>query len=136
MNSNMTDPANKYISEVFRLVNLERGKAGLGNLSGNPTLKLAADIRAKELVNKFAHVRPDGTNPGTVFRENNLNYRASGETIARGFSDPSALVRSWMQSAIHKKVLLNGNYINGEVGYFKDNSGKVHIAMLFFTPLP
>lgn len=128
------DPAAEYAAEVLRLVNLERETAGLSKLSGLEALKTAADTRAKEVSVVFAHTRLDGTSPKTVFIENKLNYSHVGENIAHGYADPAALVKAWMNSTTHKNVILNGEYTHAELGYYKNDSGKIFCSMLFFTP--
>lgn len=128
------DPAAEYAAEVLRLVNLERETAGLSKLSGLEALKTAADIRAKEISAVFAHVRLDGTSPRTVFTDNKLNYSHVGENIAQGYTDPAALVKAWMNSTPHKNVILRAEYTNAELGYYKNDSGRIFCSMLFFTP--
>ena len=128
------DPAVEYAAEVLRLVNLERETAGLSELSGLEALKTAADTRAKEVSVVFAHTRLDGTSPRTVFTENKLNYSHVGENIAHGYADAAALVKAWMNSTAHKNVILRAEYTHAELGYYKNDSGKIFCSMLFYTP--
>lgn len=129
------DPASVYAAEVLRLVNLEREKEELKPLSGLAALRTAANTRAREVSSIFAHVRPDGTSPRTAFTENGLNYRYVGENIARGYAEPSSLVEAWMNSEMHKNVILREEYTHGELGYFQNEDGKIFCSMLFITPV-
>ena len=50
----------EYEKEVIALVNKERLAAGLNALQIDPSLMVSCDVRAKEIVSKFSHTRPDG----------------------------------------------------------------------------
>ena len=65
-----SDSAEQYAEEVLKLVNAEREKAGISPLTLDAQLCAAASQRAKELVENFAHVRPDGSDIATVLQEN------------------------------------------------------------------
>ena len=51
----------KNLQRLVDLVNQERAKAGLAPLTMVEETNTAAGIRAKEIYNKFAHERPDGS---------------------------------------------------------------------------
>jgi len=127
------DPAAEYAAEVLRIVNLERKTKGLTALSGLTALKAAANTRAKEVSYLFAHIRPDGSSPRTVFTENGLKFRRIGENIAHGYSDPKTLVQAWMNSDAHRNVILRAEYTHADLGYYKNEDGKIFCSMLFFT---
>lgn len=99
-NNNTTNPGNNYnnnsnnnsnnntsisadAKEVFNLVNQERVKAGLTEYKLDAKLCEAANQRAKEIVEKYDHVRPDGREWDTVLDEYGFNSGAyvRGENI-------------------------------------------------------
>ncbi len=112
-----------YISEVIRLVNIERSKQGLSALSTNSQLANAANIRAKETVTSFSHTRPDGRTFYTVLQETKISYRTCGENIAAGQTTPQEVVKGWMNSEGHRKNILNGSFTKIGVGFVKASTG-------------
>ena len=64
--------------------------------------------RAKELVKKISHTRPNGKQGAFCLRE---KYGvSSGENLAKGFIKTKKVVNAWMNSETHKKVLLGTKY--------------------------
>lgn len=121
---------NSYASQVLKLVNQERAKAGLSALTTNSTLSAAANKRAKETSQSFSHTRPDGTSFSTVLKEYNIAYRAAGENIAYGQKTPQEVVTGWMNSPGHRANILNSNYGKLGIGVYKSN-GVIYWSQLF-----
>ena len=116
-----------YVSEVVRLVNIERTERGLSALTMDTTLNAAAAERAKEIIVNFAHERPDGSSCFTILREYGVSYRAAAENIAGGQPTPEAVVNSWMNSPGHRaNILKEGITIIG-VAYNPTNHYWVQI---------
>ena len=95
-------------SEVIRLTNIERVKAGRSPLQYHAGLQRAAMVRAEEITRKFSHTRPDGTTAETVLLDCGVSNGA-GENIAAGQKTPEAVVRAWMNSSGHRATMLNPN---------------------------
>jgi len=102
-------------------VNEHRAANGRSALQLDATLSAAADVRAKEVLTRFSHTRPNGTSCFTVLREFNISYNVCGENIAKGFSDARSVVNAWMNSSGHRANILNPNYKFMGVG--KSGSG-------------
>ena len=123
--------ADAYVTEVVRLVNAERAKAGLPALSMDRTVNAAAQVRAQEIVLSFSHTRPNGANCFTALREAGVNYRGAGENIAYGQSSAQAVVNAWMNSEGHRANILNANFTAIGVGHHVRNG--VHYWTQFFV---
>lgn len=115
---------------ILHFVNTERLIAGLPAVEPDKTLRLFAEGRAihyKVLGRLDNHV---GLNKivGTL---NDLGLRAVGENLYRGSieSYASEIVRAWMNSPGHKKVILNKNMRYCGVGFAHDNKRK-YICLL------
>ncbi len=106
----------EFVKEVVRLINVERVKAGLGELVIDTDVKSAAQKRAEELLTTFSHTRPDGSRCFSVLGEYNVSYKSAGENIAAGYSSPEAVVEAWMNSTGHRANIL-GDYTHIGVGY-------------------
>ena len=123
--------ADAYVTEVVRLVNAERAKAGLSALTMDATVNAAAQVRAKEIVSVFSHTRPDGSSCFTALREAGVNYRGAGENIAYGQPSAQAVVNAWMNSEGHRANILNANFTTIGVGHYVQNG--THYWAQFFT---
>ncbi len=115
--------------QVFYLVNAERKKAGLEPLEYYTEGQKAADIRAKEIVKKFDHERPDGTICFTVFKEMGVSYYSAGENIAYGQGTSEIVMNAWMNSPGHKANILNPGYTHIIVGYDKNSNSWVQLFL-------
>jgi uncharacterized protein YkwD len=97
-----------YATEVTRLTNIERSKAGCPMLRTEPRLQTAAQLHSQDMVDRryFNHVSPGGTDPGK--RAAAQGYpKWSGENIAMGYPTPAEVVSGWMHSPGHKANILN-----------------------------
>jgi len=110
-----------YASEVLRLVNVERAKAGLSAFTTNQSLTAAANKRAQEIKTSFSHTRPNGSGFQTVLGEYGVTYRAAGENIAYGQKTPQEVVTGWMNSTGHRANILNSNFSKLGVGVYQSN---------------
>lgn len=119
-----------YASEVLRLVNQERAKAGLSAFTTKSTLTAAANKRAQETVQSFSHTRPNGSSFSTVLKEFGVTYRAAGENIAYGQKSPQEVVTGWMNSPGHRANILNGNFNTIGIGVYQAN-GRIYWTQLF-----
>jgi len=123
-----------FAGEVLRLVNIERAASGLSPLAaGDSALSGAAQKRAEEIPLRFEHLRPDGRGYDTVLDEYNVQYTRANEVLARGFTAPEEVVRSWMESDSHRAAILDKDFTRASAGIF-ESGGKLHWALLFITP--
>lgn len=120
-----------YVTEVVRLVNIERAKAGLAELSFDQTVAAAAEVRAKEIEISFSHTRPNGTSFSTAITEQGASFRGAGENIAWGQRSPQEVVTGWMNSEGHRANILNKNYTTIGVGYYQNANGTNYWTQLF-----
>ena len=95
-------------AQVFAETNAERAKYGLKPLAVDSDLTKAAQIRAREIAQKFSHTRPDGSSCFTV------SDKAYGENIARGYTYVAKVMAAWMSSEGHRANILRASY--GHIG--------------------
>jgi len=108
-----------YESEVLRLTNAERSKAGCGPLSADSSLVESSGAHAEDMVDRhfFDHTNPDGENPFERMGDAGFKGSAMAENIAMGYGSPAEVVAGWMQSEGHKRNILNCGYNKLGVGY-------------------
>lgn len=121
-----------YAQQVVDLVNAERAKAGLSSLTVQTDITAAANVRAREIKQQFAHTRPDGSSFSTALQQQGVSYRGSGENIAYGQSTPQQVMQGWMNSSGHRANILNANYKNIGVGYYEENGVKYWVQLFTY----
>lgn len=122
--------AEAMASEVIRLANIERAKAGRSALIYNPSLQRGAMMRAKEISIKFSHERPNGESFTTILNECGAGH-ISGENIAAGQKSPELAVKAWMNSQGHKLTMLDKENLYIGVGFYQDNDGRYYWVQNF-----
>lgn len=122
-----------YEQQVVNIVNEERAKAGLPALTVQTNLTFAAEVRARELEQLFAHTRPDGRSCFTVLNDMGIPYRLVGENIAYGYTTPSNVMEGWMNSPGHRANIMNAGYKNIGVGFWQDEYGRQYWAQIFMS---
>ena len=129
-------PKLKWEYEVLSLVNQERVRNGLGKLTWGDTCADAAETRAEELVQLYAHTRPDGSSWDTACdAPSSVTGYVEGENLVVGNSavSPETTVAAWMNSEKHRENILNPNYTKLAVGFHFDASTqyKTHWSQYF-----
>ena len=91
-------------AELVRQVNQERARYGAPALKVDAQLSAAALVRAKEIVEKFSHTRPDGTRGITV------SEAARAENLAKGQQSVDKVMAAWLTSSGHRRAMLSASY--------------------------
>lgn len=94
---------------VLTTVNAARAKAGCGPLRVNPKLVAAAKSHARAMAeqNFFAHAGKDGSRFSARIEQQGYSYRSAAENIAAGQETAREVVTGWLQSAGHRRNILN-----------------------------
>ena len=115
-------------SDVFRLVNQERARAGAGPVAWNAALESEALEYACQLIDDdfFAHVNPrTGSTLADRAEQAGYQYWIIGENLAAGQPDPTSVVEAWMNSPEHRENLLNSAFT--EMGVAVRGGGEYNI---------
>lgn len=124
-------------SEVVRLVNVERAKAGLPALKENWQLSRIARYKSQDMINKnyFSHYSPTYGSPFDMIESFGIKFSAAGENIAMGQRTPQEVMNAWMNSPGHRSNILSPSYTEIGVGLAKDKSGKCYWTQMFIKPI-
>jgi uncharacterized protein YkwD len=116
---------------VLELINKQRAKRGLKPLKSDGGLITVARRHSRDMVRRdyFSHVSKGGSTPsGRIAKAGGRG--SIGEDLAWGtgsYASPSAIVRLWMNSPPHRRVLLAKDLryvgIGRATGRFQGNSG-------------
>lgn len=120
-------------SEVIRLVNVEREKAGRSALRGNSEISRIARLKSDDFIknNYFSHTSPTYGSPFDMLKSFGINYTAAAENIASGQRTATEVMNSWMNSSGHRANILDSTYNQIGVGVAKDSSGKTYWTQMF-----
>lgn len=97
---------------LIDLTNQNRNVENIPQLSLNPLLTQAAQLKANDMATKgyFAHTSPEGVTPWYWLDEAGYDYARAGENLAVDFSDSKDVVTAWMNSPSHRANIENGNF--------------------------
>ncbi|MGO4527723.1 CAP domain-containing protein [Paenibacillus sp. 2TAF8] len=109
-----------FATQVVKLVNAERAKAGLGALSSDALLDKVAMAKVKDMSNNnyFDHQSPTYGSPFDMMKQFGVTYSYAGENIAKGQKTPQEVVTAWMNSAGHRANILSKNFTHIGVGFY------------------
>lgn len=125
--------ASSEAEAVLKLVNNERAKAGLKPLSLSGKLTNIAVMKSKDMAEKgyFDHTSPTYGTPFEMLQQFGVHYKTAGENIAAGQRTPEEVMNSWMNSSGHRANILNANYTEIGIGYYKGGSYGTYWTQLF-----
>ena len=125
------DPDRQKKEKIVSLVNQERAKAGLKEVTIDETMMTGANIRAKEIQSLFSHTRPDGRDCFSVFTDLGISSNYRGENVLyASICSPETVMSGWMSSEGHKGVILDARFTRIGVGYF-ESSGIGYWVQIF-----
>lgn len=119
-----TDQLNQFEHQVVQLTNEERTKRGLSPLKVNVELSKVAREKSADMArnNYFSHNSPTYGSPFDMMKQFGISYRTAGENIAKGQRTPQEVVNAWMNSAGHRKNILNPSFKEIGVGYVENGN--------------
>ncbi|XID90886.1 CAP domain-containing protein [Paenibacillaceae bacterium WGS1546] len=98
-----------YERQVFDLTNAFRAKNGIDPLQWDAKAALTARKHSKDMDERdyFSHTNPDGLTPFDRMTADGIVYSAAAENIANGFTNALAVHHGWLNSAGHRRNMLN-----------------------------
>lgn len=117
----------EYKNEVINQVNRERIEKKLLPVSTYKELQDVADIRAKEIIERMSHQRPDNTWYYDLMNQEGIiqpNY--AGENLCAGpaVATPLLAMTAWMNSPPHRANILSENFTHIGVGYYNNENNN------------
>jgi uncharacterized YkwD family protein len=125
-----TGNISEYARQVVNVTNEQRRINGLAPLQIDTQLSDVAQMKSQDMQSNgyFSHTSPTYGSPFDMMRDFGVSYRTAGENIAQGQRTPQEVVNAWMNSAGHRRNILNGNFTHIGVGY--ESSGN-HWTQMF-----
>lgn len=121
-------------AEALFWINANRAEHGLPPLEFNSENYECARIRAEESSVYWSHTRPNGEGFRSVYEERGIDWTKhwTGENLASRFSDTQKITNALMNSDGHRKNLLCPHYTSVSICIIQLDSGKYHMAQLFW----
>ena len=134
--SEVTQAEMTQAEAVLKLVNQERKKAGVQPLTLSDKLTSIANTKAKDMADKgyFSHNSPTYGSPFDMLKQFGVSYSYAGENIAAGQKSAEEVMNSWMNSSGHKANILNKNYTQLGVGFYRGGEYGTEWVQLFIKP--
>ena len=117
-------------AELLKQINQKRSASGLSTLSYSADLQASADIRARESVQNFSHLRPDGRGCETAVT---VDYTVTGENLIQvtsEFATADIMMDTWMNSPTHRNNILLASFTKMAVGIYVSN-GTTYVSTVF-----
>lgn len=129
-------PPPGYETGVVLATNDERARHGLGALTVDARLSVAAQRHSDDMVRRgfFAHADPDGREVQDRVVDQGYPWRVVAENIAFGQVSPRAVVQAWMDSPGHRANILLAGTTHIGVGRAVGGRGLLHWTQVFATP--
>ncbi|XEC95741.1 CAP domain-containing protein [Paenibacillus tarimensis] len=120
-----------YERQVLDLTNSFRLKHGVGLLEWDDLAAETARKHSQDMSERdyFDHTNPDGQSPFDRMTSDGIEYSLAAENIAAGYSDAFHVYNGWLNSAGHRKNMLNGELQRLGVGIYGKN-----YTQNFYTP--
>lgn len=128
-----------YAAVLVNLTNQNRVAANISELTVNPILEKAAQMKADDMASKsyFAHNTPDGKTPWYWFELAGYKYAYAGENLAVNFQNSEDVETAWMNSRGHFLNIMNPKYteigIATSTGFYKGQQA-VFVVQMFGAP--
>ncbi len=123
--------------EIINQLNQERVENNLKPLKFSSELKIAAEVKLKDLVENeyFAHTSPKGVKAWDILADTGYDYKYAGENLAMKFNSAVDVHNAWMKSRTHKENILFENYTEVAVAIGEREKGSLVAVEFFGKPL-
>ncbi len=125
----MPKPAGgSVVEQTLYYINQYRAAEGKYPLKlGGPSEMSATQLRAQEAVGYKSHTRPDGRSYKTAFTDIGLSHENVVEVLVFGLGGPAEKVKVWMNSPVHRNVLMRTNITHIALGV----SGSLYAGIVY-----
>jgi uncharacterized protein YkwD len=126
LRSGLVDPE---VREFVSLVNARRRSFGCPELKWDDRIAAVAQKHSRDMVSRnfFSHTNPDGEDPFDRLEEADIGFSAAAENIASGLKTGKEAYEAWLNSASHRRNMLNCRYTRQGVGRSKSRWTEVLI---------
>ena len=124
------------VDRMFDSTNLIRSQRRLPQLSLDPRLCQAAAQHAEEMA-RYNYVSDRGhgfflarSSPGMRAWSHGYAWSSIAETVCAGSRDVVSVLRSWLRSRAHARILTDPEYLDAGIGIAQSSTGTYWVLML------
>lgn len=130
--------------KILELTNLVRTQNKLPTLSLNQQLSQAAQSKAQNMIatghfDHFYNTASGEVTPWQYILDSGYQYSFAGENLGRNFTSAEDLIQAWMDSAPHRKNILDDHYTDIGIavtqGSFPDQANTFLVVQLLAAPI-
>jgi uncharacterized protein YkwD len=105
--------------EVFERINAYRKQNSFSQLQYDVMLENISKNHSLDMKNKnyVSHTNSSGESPSDRLNKANYLWRSNGEIIAAGYKNPESVVKGWINSPLHKNIILTNSFTKTGVGF-------------------
>ena len=122
---------------MLELINAERAKGGVGQLTMVPRLVAAARSHSTDMAinDFFSHTGTSDTTFGQRISAQGYIFSAAGETLFAG-GDPATCIQMWLDSPSHRETMLSPLFTQVGIGVFwyTESTYAVYVTADFGSP--
>ncbi|MFC0524415.1 CAP domain-containing protein [Pontibacillus salicampi] len=128
-----TSENKNFKQQVVDLTNKEREKKGLPKVKAFDELTNVAQKKSEDMVNNgyFSHNSPTYGSPFEMMDNFGIEYKTAAENIAAGQKTPEKVVKGWMNSAGHRKNILNNKVTHIGIGVERGGDMGIYWTQMF-----
>ena len=119
-------------TELTELINAVRVEYGLSTLTNDENLCAISTTHCIDMAeyDYIDHTSPTGIGPFDRLDMEGIYYMSAAENIASGFLTAEKVLESWMNSAMHRQNILNGDFTHIGVGYHAGGSNGTYWTLM------
>ena len=125
--------------QIFDAVNAVRVREGVPELRWHSGAAAAAESHSRAMAQRgfFSHTDPKRGDLSDRMKEAGVRWSLVAENLfeQRGCADAvQCAVKGWLDSAGHRKNMLNARYTDTGTGISSDKRGTIYYTQIFLTP--
>ncbi|MBL4725032.1 MAG: CAP domain-containing protein [Lutibacter sp.] len=117
-------------NKILTLVNEHRKTLGLTSLSTLNIISSVADSHTDYMIEtgKISH---DNFNQRAEILMNNTDAKSVGENVAYGYNSAEGVLKGWLNSDSHRKVIESANYTHFGISTESNSDGRNYFTQIF-----
>ncbi|HKJ06525.1 MAG TPA: CAP domain-containing protein [Flavobacteriaceae bacterium] len=119
-------------TEILELINIHRETIGLNKLSTLNIVSQVAEDHTEYMV-ETGNVNHDNFQKRVQLLKQNASAKTVGENVAYGFASASGVVKGWLNSPEHKKIIENPDYTHFGISTECNNDGRNYFTHIFIN---
>ena len=119
-------------NKILTLVNEHRETLGLTSLSTLNIISSVADSHTDYMI-ETGEISHDNFNQRAEVLMNNAGAKSVGENVAYGYNSAEGVIKGWLNSDSHRKVIESANYTHFGISTESNSDGRNYFTQIFIN---